>query len=131
MDDLNFGSLIDVIMPTVYSTNCTNTIDNDNFVLKNSDYHDLDDFVNFMKLNRNNFTIFSLNAQSFNAKFNEFLILIENLARLNLFFSMICIQETWIGPETNTSLYELNNYNYSLINQPARLSKHCGILIIS
>ena len=60
--------------------------------------------------NVNNFTIFSLNAQSINSKFNEFYSIISNISKTSLHFSVICFQETWLNENYDVSL-QIPDYN--------------------
>ena len=60
-------------------------------------------------------TVFSLNIDSLNSKFDELNILIHTLAESNVFISVICIQEARIGENSNVE--HLNLKNYKMITQ--------------
>ena len=38
-----------------------------------------------------------------------------------------CVQETWIGPNNDISLFELHNHN--LVSQNTNISRHGGLAI--
>ncbi|MEE8341453.1 MAG: reverse transcriptase family protein, partial [Candidatus Neomarinimicrobiota bacterium] len=76
------------------------------------------------------FSVFSLNSQSINAKFDNIQILLHILKSQGCFFSAICIQESWLNESSGTGDLELEHYDYHpLINQPLRISQHAGLLI--
>ena len=91
-----------------------------------SHYVDRDNLTEYMKNNKNRFTILSLNCQSINAKFNEISLLVNSLTEANLPLSAICLQESWLKDQ-NTTLYDIPNYN--IISQKATCSKHGGLII--
>ena len=69
----------------------------------------------------------SLNCQSINAKYNEFQILVENINNISP-LSVICLQESWLDCNCDTSLFELPGYK--LTNQgKTRCSDHGGLMI--
>ena len=75
----------------------------------------------------NYFTLFSLNCQSLNAKFDRLIVFLEELKRNNIEFSAICLQETWFGEESDLSLYQIDNY--ICIAQAKVCSEHGGLII--
>ena len=96
--------------------------DNDPKILKSSNYIDLDTIDYFVKNNRNCFSIFSVNIECLNSKFNELVNLIKYLKEINNFqFSAICLQECWLDEDDvsdkietlqnkfNTKISELEN----------------------
>ena len=75
-----------------------------------------------------NFNILSINIQSLNAKFNEFMLLLNDLSSNDTELGAICIQETWLDDAnsiTDTRPLSINGYN--LITQGKRCSKHGGL----
>ena len=60
---------------------------------------------------RNNFTVFTLNAQSLNSKFSEIQSLISELSKDNLLFDAICFQETWLHTNDDVGIFHLPAYN--------------------
>ena len=71
---------------------------------------------------KSNISIISLNAQSINAKFEEFQIAINAINKKQQ-ISVICIQESWLSSECSTKLFE------QLISKGKYCSNHGGLLI--
>ena len=70
--------------------------------------------------------IISLNAQSINAKFDEFQIAINAINKKQQ-INVICIQESWLSSECSTKLFELSEHQ--LISKGKYCSNHGGLLI--
>ena len=104
-----------------------NTVeDEEPMLLQSSTYLDLDTIETFINANRNNFTIFSVNIQSLNAKFTELTILIKYLnERFKFNFSVICLQECWITEEMDKS--QLTIPNYKLVPKGKECCGHGGL----
>ncbi len=79
-------------------------------VIRHSSYHTFDQIVASLQKYKNKFSIFSTNIQSLGAKWNEFQIFIERLKLQNCYFSALCIQETWLEENADTSNFELDGY---------------------
>ncbi len=73
------------------------------------------------------FSIFSTNIQSIRVTFDEFKLCIEILEQNMFEFSAICIQETWLSENNDTSCFKLEGYN--LIPQGKYCSQKGGLLI--
>ena len=101
---------------------------NDDFmaVLAHSPYYDMDSLESILPSNVDKFSILSLNIQSINAKFDSLCALISILADKNFQFSVICLQETWLDEQADSSLFELPNYN--LVSRPKSCCGHGGLL---
>ena len=74
---------------------------------------------------KSNFSIISLNAQSINAKFDEFQIAINEINNKHE-VSIICIQESWLSSDCDTSLFDISNYQ--LVAKGKYCSNHGGLL---
>ena len=72
------------------------------------------------------FTILSLNCQSLPAKIDNLTVLLETIAT-DFKVSAICLQETWLSNDSDTSLFEL--YGYKLISAGKFCSVHSGLMI--
>ena len=94
-------------------------------LLHYSPYIDIDSLARELKLKPNNFTVFSLNAQSLHAKFDEIMILISDLKESGFEFGALCIQETWLDGNAKTMLYQIPNY--TLVYTPCKASIHGGV----
>ena len=74
------------------------------------------------------FSIISLNCQSLTEKADSLKVLIVNInARCKL--SAICLQETWLSSESDTSLFELRGYNFVSVGQFCSAHSGLGIYI--
>ena len=68
-----------------------------------------------------------MNCQSINAKFDELKIKLHQWKSINCEFNAICLQETWLLENADTSLLQLDNY--TLISRGKTCSLHGGLLI--
>ncbi len=73
------------------------------------------------------FSILSSNIQSINAKINELKIFIEELREKGLEFQVICVQETWLKDEDDTSAFEIEGYK--MIPQGSSCSTKGGLMV--
>lgn len=96
-------------------------------IIKHSPYYSESLLIDMLQERLNDFTLLSLNIQSLNSKFDELEILIENLRDNNCTFSAIVLQETWLSDNSDTSLYNLDDYN--MISQGKICSNHSGLTI--
>ena len=92
-----------------------------------SSYYDDDSLNNLFKDKANSFCILSLNCQSINAKFDQLNIKVQQLKSNGYEFSAICLQETWLSSDSDTSLFKIDGYN--LISQGKMCSSHGGLAI--
>ena len=72
------------------------------------------------------FGILSLNAQSLLAKFDSFQVLLKVLKSQDMYFLVICIQESWISDDSKLPLVKLNGYKVFHVN--ATSSTHGGVI---
>ena len=101
---------------------------NDEFILmKQSHYYDDKCFIDKFNGKSNTFNILSLNCQCINAKIDQIKIKIEYFREVNCEFSIICLQETWLSEESDTSSFKINGY--TLISQGKICSGHGGLAI--
>ena len=101
--------------------------ENDINVINHSNYCVADKLPTFLGQDHGGLKILSLNAQSLNAKFAELQIFIDLWQNQNIFFDIICIQETWLKRDIDVSLLQLPGY--ILINQMKSCSEHGGLII--
>ena len=109
-----------------------NNDDNDNpddepNIVQMSSYYDDDSLNNLFKDKGNSFCILSLNCQSINAKFDQLNIKVQQLKSNGYEFSAICLQETWLSSDSDTSLFKIDGYN--LTSQGKMCSSHGGLAI--
>ena len=96
-------------------------------VLARSPYYDMDNLDDIIKGNIDKFSILSLNVQSINAKFDNLCALISILAEKSFYFSVICLQESWLDGRADTSLFDIPNYN--LVSRPKSCCGHGGLMV--
>ncbi len=97
-------------------------------IITNSAYYDCnDDFMQSLAKTQHQFSIFSTNIQYIRTKFDEFNVFIEILKQNMFEFSVICIQETWLSENDDTSCFKIEGYN--LIPQVKSCSQKGGLLI--
>ena len=75
----------------------------------------------------NNFSLFSLNIQSLNGKFDYLSAFLSHLNEKGYNSDAICLQETWLPLDGDTSLYNIPGYH--LIHQGKICSQHSGLIV--
>ena len=94
-------------------------------IIKPSEYYSIETLpIQLKKLN--NSSIFSLNAQSINAKFDCLLALIEIAKHQDISFHAICIQESGLSENADLSLLQIEGFTCNF--QSKSCSTHGGIL---
>ena len=96
-------------------------------MMKTSSFYDTEEFNNFVKNNKNKFTILSTNIESVHAKFDDLAIFVEQLRDLSFEFGAICLQECWLS-ETQ-ELSHLYIEGYSCISQIGNIGRKGGLMI--
>jgi exonuclease III len=96
-------------------------------LFRNSPYCNNDSFTNILKSKSDKFSLLSLNCQSLQAKFDQFMIYVKDLENASCTLSAICLQETWLHNDSDTSLLQLDNYNF--ISKVRSCSAHGGVAI--
>ncbi len=98
-------------------------------IIDHSSYYDIENLIAVMNKNKKQFSIFSTNIESINAKIDELKFFINMLYHENLEFSAICIQEAWQRKGSDFSRFEIEGY--TLIPQGySKLTSHKGGLLI-
>lgn len=95
--------------------------------LQISNYYAAEDLSKFITDNNQTLAVLSLNAQSLPAKLDQIKIYLESLKSKMLTFDAICIQETWINTDNETSMYAIPGYNLILRNKTC--GEHGGLAI--
>ena len=93
--------------------------------IKLSPYIDMHALSDKLYQSKSDFSIISLNAQSINAKFDKFLIAINQINKKHE-ISIICIQESWLSSKSDTSLFNIPNHQ--LVAKGKYCSNHRGLL---
>ena len=93
-----------------------------------SPYVEPSDISSFLVNHKNKFLVLDINIQSINAKFENLSIFISQLAEHDIFFSAICIHETWVS-ENNFSYSNFSLPNYKSFFLPATCSSHGGLAV--
>ena len=126
----NFGGLVNNSLPHILQEmydNDNNPDDNEPVLLENTLYMDHDSMASSLSNKKNTFKILSLNCQSLFAKFDQLNILINILKDKGVVFNAICLQETWINEDMDTSIFHIDGY--SMISNCRRCSNHGGLAI--
>ena len=92
-----------------------------------SPYLDTEGFISYLAKNTKSFSILSLNVQTLNSKFDEITTLLAQLENKNVQLSAICLQETWLSQNADTSTFNIDGYH--LIHSGKSCSE-CGGLMI-
>ena len=87
-----------------------------------SPYYDQEEFIQHHSNNAGEFSVLSGNIQSLRAKYNELTILIKHLQSQGC--NIICIQETWLSNNYDTTDLSLEGFN--LVTQGTKCSSHAG-----
>ena len=96
-------------------------------VVKHSSYFDDDSLYSLLEQHKDKFCILSTNIQSMNAKFDELEVLIDVLRKKDILFDAICIQESWLEENDDTSRFQL--HDFSCITQGKSCSLKGGLII--
>ena len=101
--------------------------DNEPVPISHSPYHSTDDFLNTLKQFDSDFIVITLNAQSIRANFSEIQILTHQLSEAGIEIGAICVQETWMASDADTTQLQLDDYK--LISQGHSATTHGGLFI--
>ena len=124
----NFGGYRRNDLNHVVENHFNNKEDNpENINLSLSLYHTHDSMVATLLENIYELSILSLNCQSLNAKFDDILLLVEELRQPHSEFSIICLQETWQDQKIDISSFYIQNCN--CISEAEHYTSHGGLLI--
>lgn len=123
-------SFMDILAPDTSSSNTDNDPIFSSYepeTLNISPHMNLDEIISCLKSHPHSFSVFSLNCQSLNAKFNELLCMLQLLNTHNVSFCAITLQETWTSEFSDMNFWKIDGYN--LIHKPvSSVSKHGGLL---
>ena len=92
---------------------------------KDSPYFDHEDLLKFMKIQNPELLIFSLNCQSFESKFDQLNIFINEI-NTKTCVSIIALQETWLSELSDISVCQIPNYN--IVSSVSKSSKHGSLI---
>ena len=106
------------------NNNTVNT-DDEPEIIKHSPYYKYPSLNNLFLKKGNIFN--SLNCQSINAKFDQINIKLHEQKNNGYEFSAICLQETWLTENSDTSRFMINGY--TLILQGQICTAHGGLAI--
>ena len=110
------------------ANNNDQTINNDEIeIIKYSPYFDEIKLKKEFKDKTDTFKVLSLNCESINAKFDQLVIKLKQLACCGIEFSVICLQETWLSDTSDLSLFTIEGFN--LISQGRKCTTRGGLMI--
>ena len=102
-----------------------NNVDEEPNILLQSQYIDNETLTNILHEKQKVFKVLSLNCQSLSAKLDQLKLFLYELALKDLFFDVICLQETWTDQNIDISYYNIDNYE--LFHKPKTSSLHGGL----
>ena len=95
--------------------------------LGESPYIDIDSIAKHLQPHDKKFSLMSINIQSINSKFDKLSTLVQYLNENGFSFKAICIQESWLNEDQDTTLLQIPDYN--MIHQGKNCSEHGGLII--
>ena len=95
-------------------------------LIKPSPYCGIDCLPHSLVHTRSQLNILSMNAQSLNSKYDELIILLNITHSQNIWFHVICVQETWLSEMSDYSLVAIDGYNSIHQSKRAECSNHGG-----
>ena len=102
--------------------------DGEIILVKPSPYYGISSLPSQLRESNIQLNILSFNSQSLNAKFDELKILLETAHIQNIRFHVICIQETWLGPNYDLSLLQMEGYRCFSQHKRPECSNHGGLI---
>ena len=96
-------------------------------ICSESPYIETEHVSAYLQKFKNYFTLLDINIQSLNAKFDSFVAFLNNLSDADIYFSAICIQETWLKTPYDSNCFNIPNYNMFTL-QPT-CTTHGGLII--
>jgi hypothetical protein len=96
-------------------------------ICSESPYIDTEHITTYMQNFRSHFTVLDINIQSLHAKFDSLIALLNEMFNANCYFSAICIQESWLKPNTNLDMFHIPQYN--MFTLPPSCTSHGGLVI--
>ena len=119
-------SLLDIIDNEEASNHVNTESDEDApIIFQHSPYYNTDVAIDILRNKKNVFSILSINCQSINAKIDQLRIYLKNFEPFS--FSAICLQETWLTADADTSMLQIEGY--TLISKGRSCSAHGGVAI--
>ena len=76
-----------------------------------SSYHDTEKFNQVASTRLHDFSIITTHIESLNAKFDELVVQISELNKINFNYNVICLQETWLSETDDMSIFNIDGYN--------------------
>ena len=74
-------------------------------------YYDSYQFLKLARTHTNNFSILTTNIESLNSKYDELIVYIEELRKINFKYSVICPRETRLSENDDLSPFQIEGYN--------------------
>ena len=126
----DFGDIIRASLATTFDDNLLPGVSTDETestpVFEKTKFTSPDQISTYLKANRNNFTLLSLNLNSMEQKMDQLLIFLGELQNENLYFSCLCFQEARL---TEEKLDRYRIHGYKKFPQKAIVSQNGGLLI--
>ena len=94
-------------------------------LIQDCSYVNQEKLTAILKSKKDVFKCLGLNIQSINAKIDQLQTYIASFRMNDCQFDAICLQETWLSNDQDTSTLEIDNYN--LILKPYKATRHGGL----
>lgn len=94
-------------------------------VFTHSPYYSSEEAITMLNHKKKILTILSLNCQSLNAKIDQIQVYLTYFRESLCQFSVIALQETWLSSEHDTSILQIDDYNF--VYKPKLASQHGGV----
>ena len=95
-------------MHHIKSNNSEDNLNGEIELIKHSSYYPDGNIPNAVNINANTFNIPSLNCSNLNAKFDELNIKLQQIHNNGTEIHAICLQETWLTNDADTSLFQID-----------------------
>ena len=89
----------------------TNTDAQEHQPIPQSSYYDTEKFNQVASTRLHDFSILTTNVESLNAKFDELVVQISELNKINFKYNAICLQETWLSETDDMAIFNIDGYN--------------------
>ena len=119
-----FGGMENNDLLSILNDSPDDNEDNEPKILNTSSYIDMESISEFIKLNKDHFSIISVNIECINTKFEELLATLNFLKEtMNLNFSVVYLQECWLQNDDEDHLSQFEIPGYRLLAQKQQCSK--------
>ena len=121
----SFGGVIQSVL--MHNLHLTHDEEHNHQDIKHSSYYDSDQYLKLARIHTHNFSILTTNIESLNSKYDELIIYIEELRKIDFKYSAIGLQETWLSENDDLSPFQIEGYKS--VSQGKSSSNKGGLLL--